>query len=98
MYFEDIIDSKIRPVLVIGFEDNLIIVGKMTTHEPRAYYQYEYAITDWKGAGLHHPTTLRLSQIVKYDPTCFIKKIGSVQPVDQISIMKMLNLIFPSTT
>lgn len=95
MSFEDSIESKIRPVLVIEVEDNLIVVGKMTTHEPRDNYQYEYAMIDWKGAGLHRPTTLRLSQIIKYEPTCFIKKLGHVQPVDQISISNMLKVLFP---
>lgn len=90
MPFEESIGSKVRPGLVIESDGAYYIVGKMTTHPPRNHYPYEYALKDWRGAGLNFPTTLRLSHRVRLDRSKFIKKLGVVQPIDMIAIYRML--------
>ncbi len=93
MPFEEGIGSKIRPGLVIGTGDKYYIVGKMTSHSPRENYPYEYPLQDWKAAGLSVPTTLRLSQIMELDISTFKKKIGTIQSIDMIEILRILNTI-----
>lgn len=93
MPFEEGIGSKTRPALVLDSQHCLILVGKMTSHPPRSNYPYEYALIDWQGAGLRCPTTLRLSKRVRLNLTDFIKKIGTIQPVDQVNVRQMLHQI-----
>ena len=93
MPFEETIGSKPRPVLVLVTNGENIVVGKMTTHPPRSEFPYEYQLTDWRGAGLPCQTTLRLSKLARISSTCFIKKIGVIQPVDQINVYNLLQQI-----
>lgn len=93
MPFEEGIGSKIRPGLVIGTSNKYYVVGKMTSHLPRENYPYEYALQDWKAAGLSVPTTLRLSQILELDISTFKKKIGTIQSADMIEIVRILKAI-----
>ena len=91
MPFEETIGSKPRPVLVlITKEDDNIVVGKMTTHPPRSEFPYEYQVIDWRGAGLPCQTTLRLSKLTRISSTCFIEKMGVIQPIDQVNIYSLL--------
>lgn len=91
MPYEEGIGSKVRPALVIDPQHNYVIVGKMTSHAPRDNFPYEYAVQDWQGAGLTRPTTLRLSQRPRLNATCFIKKLGVMQPKDLVEIYSILN-------
>lgn len=93
MPFDEGIGSKVRPALVIDSQHLYILVGKMTSHPPRSNFPYEYALIDWKGAGLRCATTLRLSKRVRLDISKFIKKIGNMQPVDQVNVRQMLQQI-----
>jgi mRNA interferase MazF len=93
MPFEEGIGSKPRPVLVLISNRENIVVGKMTTHPPRSEFPYEYQLIDWRGAGLTCQTTLRLSKLARISSTCFIKKIGVIQPVDQINVYNLLQQI-----
>lgn len=53
----------------------------------------EYQLKDWQGAGLNHPTTLRLSMRVRLGPDKFRKRLGVIQPVDFIEIRTLLREI-----
>ena len=96
MPFDEGVGSKTRPALVIDPQKNHIIVGKMTTHSPRSNFPYEYQMIDWKGAGLHCQTTLRLSHLPKISPSAFIKRLGVIQPVDQANVRALLIQILSS--
>ena len=93
MPFDEGISSKIRPALVIDAQHLYILVGKMTSHAPRRNFPYEYALVDWQGAGLHCATTLRLSKRLKLETSKFLKRIGTLQPVDQVKVRQMLHQI-----
>jgi hypothetical protein len=56
--------SKRRPVLVIDVDGNEATVVKITSHEPRDE-PGEYAIIEWREAGLLKPSTIRTSQIFR---------------------------------
>ena len=86
--FEEIPGGKPRPVLVI--DDNIaypICCLKMTGHEPR---RGEYALIRWSNAGLDKPTTVRIQKRLNVKADDFIKKIGSLDPVDIVNIESML--------
>ena len=90
MPFDEGIGAKVRPVLVLKAVANGVLAAKMTTHLPRGNYPYEYAMVDCTGAGLNSQTTVRLSKRITLPPTDFLKKLGTVQPVDQVNIWYIL--------
>lgn len=96
MPYEEGIGVKVRPALVIDPHTCTVLVGKMTSHAPRPNYPYEYSLLDWQGAGLRCQTTLRLSQIPELPCTSFLKKLGTVQPQDQVNIHLILQTILSS--
>lgn len=87
--FEDLPQSKVRPVLIL--EDTVIFIDclKMTSHAPRAG---EYLLKRWKEAGLHKPTTVRLSKRLKLEQSAIRKRIGSLHPIDIIEIERILTI------
>ena len=88
--FDDIEGAKKRPVLVLGEKEVLVFCGKLTTHAPRASFPYEYVLQDWKGAGLAFATTLRMQNLIAVPRENFICRIGSLQPVDMIEILRII--------
>ena len=98
MPYEEGIGAKVRPALVIDPQSNYVIVGKMTTHPPRAEFQYEYQMIDWSGAGLRCQTTLRLSKMPALQESAFIKRMGVIQPTDQKNVREILKIIMHNTS
>ena len=90
MPFEEGIGAKVRPALILDPQSVFILVGKMTSRPPRTNYPYEYPLADWQGAGLICQTTLRLSKRVRLAPAAFIRRVGVLQPVDQVNVRAML--------
>lgn len=90
MPFEDVTGTKVRPALVIDCRVVGVLVAKMTTHPPRSNSPFEYVMIDWGGAGLNRETTLRLSKTIVLPPASFLKKLGTVQPVDQANIWSIM--------
>ena len=85
--FEDISESKLRPVLVIGDSVFQINCLKMTSQPPRLG---EYVLKMWKEAGLLKPTTVRISKKLMLSPDAFRKYIGSLQSIDIYEIQKRI--------
>lgn len=86
--FEDIMESKVRPVVIV--DDSIVATIdciKLTSHPPRSG---EYALKYWKEAGLHKPTTVRLSKVLSLSPTNLKTRIGSLHIVDILEIEKRL--------
>ena len=85
--FEDIPDSKKRPVLIL---ENLVLVIdclKMTSKAPRPG---EYALKMWREAGLHKSTTVRISKRLELEPKAMLKRIGALHPVDILEVQKRM--------
>ena len=93
MPFDEGVGTKIRPALVIDVQTGGILVGKMTSHPPRSGFASEYPMKDWRGAGLNCQTTLRLSKTAVLPGTAFLRRLGNVQPTDQVSIRNILYAI-----
>lgn len=88
--FEECIQSKIRPVVILEISDTQVIVClKMTGQPPR---QNEYVLRRWKDAGLHKPTTVRLSKRLVLNQKLILKQIGCLHALDILEIEKRLSL------
>ena len=87
--FEDLPQSKVRPVIILDESAVLVDCLKMTSQPPR---RGEYTLQKWQEAGLHKPTTVRISKRLSLEKRAFIKRVGSLQPVDIFEIQKLLSL------
>lgn len=92
--FEEGTGVKERPVLVIAPGIAYIISLKITSHPPRKWYAGEYQIQEWKGAGLHKESTIRVSQAFQLKPDDFSRKIGSLHPVDIAGVQPILSQLY----
>lgn len=86
--FEDLPQSKCRPVIILDDTTVAVVCLKMTSHPPRAG---EYALQKWQEAGLRKQTTVRISKILSLPPSSFLRQLGSLHPVDIIEISKRLS-------
>lgn len=86
--FEDVPQSKVRPVLVI--DDTAVIIDciKMTSKPPR---RGEYVLKDWENAGLHKQTAVRISKRLRLEKARLIKQIGKLQLNDIVEIQKLIS-------
>ena len=87
--FEDLPETKIRPVLILDAACVAIDCLKMTSHAPRSG---EYALKHWQEAGLHKPTTVRLSKRLELESEAFLKRLGTLHIMDRLEIQKRLTL------
>lgn len=90
-YEDDPAIYKKRPVLILQSGLAVCLVSKITSHAPRPNYDGEYQISDWQGAGLLRPSTIRLSQRFELKHGYMIRKLGNLQPVDILNVEKILS-------
>lgn len=82
--------SKQRPVVIVDNQTAYIISLKVTSHSPRSIYPGEYALKEWKAAGLSKPSTVRCSKKLRLIPSDFIRKIGRLHPIDVFAIRNII--------
>ena len=87
--------SKVRPVMILNSTTAVPIASPITSHSPRAKYNGDYAIQDWKQAGLSKPSTLRLNYVVDNSNGVFLKQIGRLSTLDIQNIKKLLPQVSP---
>ena len=87
--FEDLPQSKLRPVIILG--DSVFVVDclKMTSKPPRPG---EYALQKWQEAGLLKPTTVRISKRLLLNRNSLRKRIGALHPIDILEIQKRISI------
>ena len=81
--YEDLPETKVRPVLVLGDEVHVLDCLKMTSQPPRPG---EYVLGKWAEAGMRKPTTVRIGKRLSLDKCRIRKKIGTLHPADIIEI------------
>lgn len=86
--FEESNEMKQRPVLIIDTEKMIALALKMTTHEPR---RGDYALMDWKKAGLRQQTCVRFHQKLELTENVIDNQIGAISLFDRLSIMRILS-------
>ena len=86
--FEDLPESKVRPVLVLEKEAAVIKGLKMTGQQARPG---EYKLVKWKEAGLKKPTVVRVEKKLQLPKQNIRKKIGHLLPVDIVGVQKAIS-------
>lgn len=85
---------KERPVLILDNNTAYILSAFITSHIPRSNYFGEYAIKEWKAAGLKKASTIRLSKRLPLVEEDLIYKIGKLHPIDILSVQRILLNLF----
>lgn len=87
--FEDLPQSKPRPVIILA--DSVLVIDclKMTSKPPR---RGEYVLQKWREAGLLKPTTVRISKRLLLNRNVFLKRIGTLHPIDVLEIQKRISI------
>lgn len=87
-------EKKLRPVIVIEKGTVAVLSLKVTTHPPREEFWGEYALQKWREAGLHKPSTVRISKILNLRLSDFGEKIGVLHIVDIQIIGRYISAIY----
>ena len=85
--FEDVEETKIRPVLILEEKAYLISCLPITSNTSRGE---DYVIKKWKDAGLKYPSAIRFLKILELDSSMISKRIGKLHPIDIIEIQRLL--------
>ena len=81
IHFEDdTTQGKKRPILMLNVSDSQFITCKITSKYRDE--ELEYAVKDWRGAGLDRPSYVRLEHKVYLAPDTEMVKLGTLQKVD----------------
>ena len=86
--FEDINQSKIRPVVILEVSKNIIKAIKLTSKLPR--YKRDYALKFWEDAGLKKPTTAKTEKFIPLHVKKTIFKIGTLHSFDKTKIENLI--------
>jgi len=94
--------GKVRPVLVVGAKESIVLVAKITS-KPPIKDSGDIAITQWEQAGLNVPSTVRCSQVFEISSGELLRDapIGALQPYDAeqvVQAMAQLGLLSAADT
>lgn len=78
--FEEILERKIRPVLILDDGRSFLMTLKMTSRPPQNTYDFQ--LTEWAAAGLAKPTVVCTEKIQKLPHDALIKRIGKLHDND----------------
>ena len=84
--FEDSIQEKIRPVIIIDSTTVLVLALYVTSASPRPGYN-DYTLADWELEGLKKRSTVRLDYRLRLSPDKFIERLGNVSERDKLLIL-----------
>ena len=87
--FEDSPEVKPRPVVVVGGGEVFVCAYKVTSHPPRPVWG-EYVLKQWQAIGLRRESTVRLSKRIRLESRDMIHRIGTLDPIDILSIQNIL--------
>ena len=80
--FEDIDESKERPVLILDHVRKEVFCLRMTSKNPQTSTDFE--VLRWQKAGLKKPTVINTARRLKLSDDKLILKIGSLHDDDRI--------------
>ena len=85
--FTDLATAKKRPALVLGRttrspRNRLATVAMITSQVEAMKLDGDVLLTDWKAAGLLHPSLLRLAKVATVDEQLIEKTIGRLSARD----------------
>src|SRR5947207_4223413 len=95
LVFSDGRGRKRRPVLVVrDFGDADLLVVPITSHQPRI--ATDVFLSDWRGAGLRLPSTVRAEKLATIDKSCVVQKLGALVPSDHADVKRAFAAVFES--
>ena len=93
--FTDLETAKKRPALALAWVTSktlpsLAIVAMVTSQIESETIVGDYLLKDWKGAGLFHPSKVRLAKVVSVEEKIVEKKLGTLVKKDAEGVKKEL--------
>jgi hypothetical protein len=88
--FEDINQSKLRPVIILETSQKAISVIKLSSKPPK--FKSDYALKLWKESGLKKPTTVKTRNYILISTHKFIFRIGEIQTSDKSAIIDLIKI------
>jgi hypothetical protein len=85
--FEEIEETKKRPVLILDEQHCVVVCLKMTSQLPKIKTDYQIRFLD--GTGLEKNTVIRLAVQIRLPKESMIKKLGTLHTNDK-SILKVM--------
>lgn len=93
LVFSDGQGIKRRPVMVVhDFGDADLLVVPVTSQPARV--ATDVVLSDWKGAGLKLPSTVRAEKLATIEKTCVTRKLGALLPADRAKVKETLAAVF----
>ena len=89
VYFDDSMNYKERPVLVLDEINNVYCSLKITSNTERQGLS-EYGIMLWKEAGLNKKSNIRLNKFFVLNSNSIIGKYGILQVEDRKNLIKQM--------
>jgi mRNA-degrading endonuclease toxin of MazEF toxin-antitoxin module len=92
--FSDLTAIKVRPAVIVGASDRSsdYLVVPLTSRTGRLAAG-EFALTDWKGAGLNVPSTVKWG-VYTIHVSLILKSVGSLSAADARQVEQSLRLWF----
>jgi mRNA interferase MazF len=69
-----------------------LLVVPVTSHPART--TTDVILSDWQGAGLRLPSTVRVEKLATIAKTCVVQKLGTLAAADHENIKKVLASVF----
>ena len=79
---EDALRGKRRPVVIASDRTVYVLVLRVTSHAARLDDPYDYALQEWRFAGLTKESVVRVRKIAQLRPEAIGEYIGRLHPVD----------------
>lgn len=85
--FADVATTKKRPALVLARtarspRNRLVTVAMITSQTEALRLHGDVLLSEWKAAGLLHPSLLRMTKIATVDEDLIERTIGRLAPID----------------
>jgi len=82
-----------RPALVIlDTQDADVLLARITTQPYTTLY--DVAISDWSGAGLLAPSTVRLHKLATLEKNLIRRSLGALQIADRAAVANVLHKVY----
>jgi len=93
MQFHQASGSKVRPALVLLDTGDQDFVAAPVTSQSRLS-DFDFAINDWRAAGLNVPSSARIHKLTVLAKTDIISRLGTVSDADRRRLAEFLCRIF----
>ena len=86
--FDDIDESKGRPVIIFDTKEGVSIVIKVTSHEERENDDKDVSLIHWQKAGLSEPSVARCSMYIPLEHNKIHQFLGVLDDEDLVNVLE----------